>query len=162
MLLAQKLRTEISYEAEVHQVDVQVGSVPMDLVGFLQEGGWESIPDEDEPEATDDEGATRGDKPALRASVAITKFEFLDPALNDAFEAYLRECGVDGALAGFVPRYALGKELRVSAVCVLLLVLESEGGGGGCFGESEKEKGEWEHGPESEEAAHSMCGDLVR
>jgi hypothetical protein len=32
-----------------------------------------------------------------------------DPGLNDAFEAYLRERGVDGALAGFVPRYALGR-----------------------------------------------------
>ncbi|KAJ7308755.1 mitochondrial glycoprotein [Mycena albidolilacea] len=33
-------------------------------------------------------------------------------ALNDAFETYLRERGVDGALAGFVPRYALWKEQR--------------------------------------------------
>ncbi|KAJ7308773.1 mitochondrial glycoprotein [Mycena albidolilacea] len=39
-------------------------------------------------------------------------FESLDPALNDAFEAYLSERGVDGALAGFVPRYALWKEQR--------------------------------------------------
>jgi hypothetical protein len=40
-LLAQKLRAEISYEAEVQQDDVQVGAVPQDLVEFLQEGGWE-------------------------------------------------------------------------------------------------------------------------
>jgi hypothetical protein len=40
-LLAQKLRAEISYEAEVQQDDVQVGAVPQDLVKFLQEGGWE-------------------------------------------------------------------------------------------------------------------------
>ncbi|KAJ7308731.1 regulatory protein suaprga1 [Mycena albidolilacea] len=193
-LLAQKLRAEISYEAEVQQDDLQVSAVPQDLVEFLQEGEWEikdtpandevfltrrfgdesirvmfsiadlqSIPDEDEPEGTDDESPARGDEPALRVSVAITKsthpgalhadlycadgafdvanvayykdariatelsiasdwerrtlwtgplFESLDPALNEAFEAYLRERGVDGALAGFVPRYALWKEQR--------------------------------------------------
>ncbi|KAJ7308741.1 regulatory protein suaprga1 [Mycena albidolilacea] len=190
-LLSQKLRAEISYKAEVQQDDVQVGAVPQDLVELLQESGWEikdtpendevfltrkfgdergtwnpdlqSIPDEDEPEGTNDEGPTRGDEPALRVSVAITKsthpgalhadlycadgvfdvtniayykdariaaelsiasdwerrtlwtgplFESLDPALNEAFEAYLRERSVDGALAGFVPRYALWKEQR--------------------------------------------------
>ncbi|KAJ7308717.1 mitochondrial glycoprotein [Mycena albidolilacea] len=118
----------------------------------------QSISDEDEPEGMDDESPARGDEPALRVSVAITKsthpgalhadlycadgafdvanvayykdariatelsitsdcerrtlwtgplFESLDPALKEAFEAYLRERGVDGALAGFVPRYAL-------------------------------------------------------
>ncbi|KAJ7817171.1 hypothetical protein B0H14DRAFT_3474802 [Mycena olivaceomarginata] len=35
-----------------------------------------------------------------------------DPGLYGAFEACLRERGVDGALAGFVPRYALWKEQR--------------------------------------------------
>ncbi|KAJ7308757.1 mitochondrial glycoprotein [Mycena albidolilacea] len=175
-LLAQKLRAEISYEAEVQQDDVQVGAVPRtSRVSSRRAGGsirvmlsivdLQSIPDEDEPEpeATDDEGPARGDQPALRVSVAITKtthpgalhadlycaegafdvasvayykdariatelsiasdwerrtlwtgplFESLDPALNDAFETYLRERGVDGALAGFVPRYALWKEQR--------------------------------------------------
>ncbi|KAJ7817155.1 hypothetical protein B0H14DRAFT_2602160 [Mycena olivaceomarginata] len=88
-LLAQKLRAEVSYEAEVEQDNVQVGAVPLDLVGFLQEGGWEiqdtphphhvlhrgpSVhPQQGGPEATDNEGATRGDEPALRVPVAITK-----------------------------------------------------------------------------------------
>jgi hypothetical protein len=36
----QKLRAEISYEAEVQQDDVQVGAVPLDLVGFLREDAW--------------------------------------------------------------------------------------------------------------------------
>jgi hypothetical protein len=147
-LLAQKLRAEISYEAEVQQDDVQVGAVPQDLVEFLQEGGWEvrpahipfawadgttdqrhagerrgiphapfrgrevrcavlasfpvnnkyrirvmfsiadlqSIPDEDEPEpeATDDGGPARGDEPALRVSVAITKV-CLRPCASHSF-----------------------------------------------------------------------------
>jgi hypothetical protein len=44
--------------------------------------------------------------------VTTPQFESLNPALNDAFEAYLRKRGVDGALAGFVPRYTLWKEQR--------------------------------------------------
>jgi hypothetical protein len=55
------------------------------------------------------------------------QFESLDPALNEAFEAYLRERGVDGALAGFVPRYALWKEQRVSAVCFFRWFWSAEG-----------------------------------
>jgi complement component 1 Q subcomponent-binding protein len=64
--------------------------------------------------------------PSSHPSFSLTppppQFESLDPALHDAFDAYLRERGVDSALAGFVPRYALWKEQRVSAVCVLSLV----------------------------------------
>jgi hypothetical protein len=71
------------------------------------------------------------------------QFESLDAALNEAFEAYLRERGVDGALAGFVPRYALWKEQRVSAVCVLSLVWRAKGGGRVFWSASEKEMGEW-------------------
>ncbi|KAJ7308744.1 regulatory protein suaprga1 [Mycena albidolilacea] len=171
-LLAQKLRAEISYEAEVQQDDVQEGGweikdTPANDEVFLTRkfgdksirvmfsiADLQSIPDEDEPEpeAMDDEGPTRGratthpgalhtdlycaDSAFDVANVAYYKdarvatelsiasdweqrtlwtgplFESLDPALNDAFEAYFRERGVDGALARFVPRYALWKEQR--------------------------------------------------
>ncbi|KAJ7817164.1 mitochondrial glycoprotein [Mycena olivaceomarginata] len=194
-MLAQKLCAEILYETEVQQDDVQVGAVPQDLAGFLQEGGWEikdtlandevfltrkfgdekirvmfSIADLQSIPRTSSSlrppttrGPARGDGPALGVSVAITKsthpgalhadiycadgafgvanvayykdarvatelniasdwerrtlwtgplFESLDPALNDAFETYLRERGADGALGEFVPRYALWKEQR--------------------------------------------------
>ncbi|KAF8205302.1 mitochondrial glycoprotein [Mycena galopus ATCC 62051] len=39
-------------------------------------------------------------------------FEALDPTLQDHFEAFLRERGVDDALAAFVPEYAQWKEQR--------------------------------------------------
>jgi hypothetical protein len=79
------------------------------------------------------------------------QFESLDSALHDAFEAYLCERGIDGALAGFVPRYALWKEQRVSAVCVL-------------WKASEKEKDEWQNGLESGEGSGALiwCDDVVR
>jgi hypothetical protein len=40
MMLTHKPPAEISYEAEVQQDDMQVGAVPQDVAGFLQEGGW--------------------------------------------------------------------------------------------------------------------------
>jgi hypothetical protein len=45
----------------------------------------------------------------------LTQFESLDPALNDAFKAYLRKHSIDSALAWFVLRYARWKEQRVCA-----------------------------------------------
>jgi hypothetical protein len=81
------------------------------------------------------------------------QFESLDPALHDAFEAYLRERGVDGALAGFVPRYALWKEQRVSAVCVLSLVLEHGRVNGTMAWRARKEEGS---------GALIWCDDVVR
>ncbi|KAJ7817170.1 hypothetical protein B0H14DRAFT_3148353 [Mycena olivaceomarginata] len=209
-LLAQKLRAEISYEAEVQQDDMQVGAVPQDVTGLLQEGGWrwvlrpaiftvpglslwddrsrtrrrttrcssrassetesirvmlsvadlQSIPDEDEPEpeAIGRRGAHAGtsrcvsgaitkpthpgalhadlycaDGPFDIANIAYHKDARVATKLSIAIDwerrtlwtgplAYLRARGVDGALAGFVPRYALWKEQRVNAVCVLSLV----------------------------------------
>jgi hypothetical protein len=45
----------------------------------------QSIPDEDEPkpEATDDEGPTRGDEPVLRVSVAVTKVHLHSSFFSD-------------------------------------------------------------------------------
>ncbi|KAJ7712110.1 hypothetical protein B0H14DRAFT_3524169 [Mycena olivaceomarginata] len=141
-LLAQKLRAEISYEAEVHfghsVVDVgQIQDTPANDEVFptrrirvmFSIAELRSIPDEDEPDqATDDEGPRVGtsrrcpiypgtllaDLYCADGAFDVANFESLDPALND-FEARLREHGVGGALAGFLPRYALWKEQRVTA-----------------------------------------------
>ena len=41
------------------------------------------------------------------------QFDTLDVAVQEEFEAWLKERGVDEALAGFIPEYAEWKEQKV-------------------------------------------------